>query len=64
MTKEYQRVRTIRPSSGTKENFITPIHNNSGDVGAEQEGRSEEIEEDWGKVVRKIGELENPNFYL
>ena len=51
MTKEYQRVRTIRPTSGTNENFINPIHNNSGDAGAEQESIAEEIEEDWEKAV-------------
>ena len=58
MTTEYQRAKTIRPKSETNKNCFNPIHEGSGDVVAETVATREEIEENWGEVVRKIEELE------
>ena len=58
MTKEHQRAVTVRPRSMSTRNFINPLHEDSGEVGAEKEAVREVDCETWEETVKKIEELE------
>ena len=58
MTKEHQRVVTARPRSINTRNFINPLHEDSGEAGAEKDAVREGQCEAWEETVKKIEELE------
>ena len=58
MTKGHQRVVTVRPRSMSTRNCINPLHEDSGEVGAEKEAVREVDCEAWEETVKKIEELE------
>ena len=54
MTDGHQRARTVRPNDDNTRNFVVPLQEDSGDVGADKVAENK----DWEKTAEKMEELE------
>ena len=58
MTERHERASTVRPQTKTDERYINPLHNESGEAGAEKGNPEKEEWKAWREAKNKIEDLE------
>ena len=58
MTKQQERASTVRPQMKTDEQYINPLHNKSGEAGAEKGNLEKDEWRIWKETRNKIEDLE------